>query len=173
MISVDEFNGIYRQHVDAVFRVTLRAVSRREIAEEITGEVFLSLFHSADSINRHQLPAWLFTAAQRRATDYWHRWYLEQRWNDPSAQHEPANELQSHSGISLHDLLARCSSLKPVHRVCLILRFIHGMSREQIAHETGLAELQIKGHLQHGLKLLREAMLALPRSFSTEFSADA
>ena len=61
MISIDEFNGIYRQHVDAVFRVTLRSVSRREIAEEITSEVFLTFYQNAASLSSEQLPAWLFT----------------------------------------------------------------------------------------------------------------
>ena len=173
MISVDEFNGIYKQHVDAVFRVTLRAVSRREIAEEITSEVFLSLFQAADSITHEQLPAWIFTVARRRAADYWRRWYLEQRWNDPSVDLESVAEPRSHPEIPFHDLLARCSSLKPVHRVCLILRFVQGMSREEIAGETGLSELQVKGHLQYGLKLLREALLIPHPSLSTGLSADA
>ena len=173
MISLDEFNGIYDQHVDAVFRVTLRAVSRREIAEEITSEVFLTLYQSADTITRDQLPAWLFTVAKRRAADYWRRWYLEQRWAADTVEPEIPSRSQSHPEIPFDDLLTRCPALKPVHRVCLILRFVQGMNREEIAGQTGLTELQVKGHLQYGLKLLREA-LASPRSNLSvqELSAD-
>jgi RNA polymerase sigma-70 factor, ECF subfamily len=162
MISLDEFNGIYDQHVDAVFRVTLRAVSRREIAEEITSEVFLTLFQSAESVTPDQLPAWLFTVSKRRAADYWRRWYLEQRWAGETPASELAADPQPHPEIPFDDLLARCSALKPVHRACLILRFVQGMTREEIALQTGLSELQVKGHLQYGLKLLRDA-LASPR----------
>ncbi len=173
MISLDEFNGIYHQHVDAVFRVTLRAISRRDIAEEITSEVFLPLFQSADNVTRDRIPAWLFTVAKRRAADYWRRWYLEQRGNNETAQTEATEHNQPHAEIPFQDLLARCTSLKPVHRVCLILRFVQGMSREEIAAETSLTELQVKGHLQYGLKLLRDA-LASPRPNlpAQELSAD-
>jgi len=174
MISLDEFNGIYDQHVDAVFRVTLRAVSRREIAEEITSEVFFTLFQSADTVTRDQIPAWLFTVAKRRAADYWRRWYLEQRWADDTAESEIPDHSQSHPEIPFDDLLARCPALKPVHRVCLILRFVQGMNREEISAHTGLSELQVKGHLQYGLKLLRDT-LATPRTNfpAQELSADA
>jgi RNA polymerase sigma-70 factor (ECF subfamily) len=174
MISLDEFNGIYDQHVDAVFRVTLRAVSRREIAEEITSEVFLTLFQSAETITHDQLPAWLFTVAKRHAADYWRRWYLEQRWSDDTVESEIPAPSQSHPEIPFNDLLARCPALKPVHRVCLILRFVQGMTREEIAGQTGLTELQVKGHLQYGLKLLRETLASpRPNLSAQELSADA
>ncbi len=172
MISKEEFNGIYRQHVDAVFRVCLRSVTRREIAEEITSEVFLTLYQSAGNVTLEQIPAWLFTVAKRRAADYWRRWYLEQRWSDSEAAPKPETHTPEYS---LEDLLSRCPNLKPVHRVCITLRFAHGMSRSEIATQTGLSELQIKGHLQYALKLLRDT-LATPRTNlppAQEISADA
>ncbi len=157
MISKEEFNNIYRQHVDAVFRVCLRSVTRREIAEEITSEVFLTLYQSADNVTREQIPAWLFTVAKRRAADYWRRWYLEQRWSDSEVPLEPETRTPEYS---LQDLLSRCPNLKPVHRACIVLRFAHGMSRSEIAAQTGLSEIQIKGHLQYALKLLRETLIS-------------
>jgi RNA polymerase sigma-70 factor (ECF subfamily) len=175
MISVDEFNSIYNQHVNAVFRVSLRAVSRREIAEEITSEVFLTLFQSSDVVTREQLPAWLFTVAKRRAADYWRRWYLEQRWADTTLESEHEKNSFSQPEIPFTDLLARCTALKPVHRACLILRFVQGMTREEIASQIGISELQVKGHLQYGLKLLRDTMSVYGHNLppSEELSANA
>jgi DNA-directed RNA polymerase specialized sigma24 family protein len=49
------------------------------------------------------------------------------------------------------------ADLKPVHRTCLVLRYVHEMSRAEIAETTGLSETQVKGHLQYGLTLLRKA----------------
>ena len=54
-------------------------------------------------------------------------------------------------------------ALKPVHRVCLILRYVHGMERGEIARETGLSETQVKGHLQYGRRLLRQQLGASRR----------
>jgi Sigma-70, region 4 len=60
--------------------------------------------------------------------------------------------------FSLDDLLAKCSSLKPIHRVCVILRFAQVMSHSEIAAQTGLTELQVKGNLQYALQLLRNTL---------------
>jgi DNA-directed RNA polymerase specialized sigma24 family protein len=48
------------------------------------------------------------------------------------------------------------------------------MSREEVAAQTGLSENQVKGHLQYGLKLLRETLTSPPRNLpAQELSADA
>jgi DNA-directed RNA polymerase specialized sigma24 family protein len=39
----------------------------------------------------------------------------------------------------------------------MMLRYVHGMTRAEIAEKVGLSETQVKGHLQYGLKLLRQA----------------
>jgi RNA polymerase sigma-70 factor (ECF subfamily) len=173
MIAFDKFNDIYIQHVDDVFRVALRDVSRREVAEEITGEAFLDLLQSFETVTLDQVPDWLFTFTQRRAADYWLRWYQGQSWSDsPDPEQVPAR--QYHLEISFEDLLTRCSTLKPVHRVCLILRFVHGMTRHEIASYTGLTQTEVKGHLQYGLRLFRDTLIAPQAKFPVqEFPVDA
>lgn len=152
MIPVTDFDEVYEQHAGAVYRLCLRAVSRPEVAEDLTSEVFLLLHENLHRLSPEQLPGWLFTVAKRRAADYWRHHYVEQRWSasqieQPSSSADPE--------FSIEVLLARCHSLKPVHRLCLILRFRHDMSRAEIAAHTGLSELQVKGHLQYALRLLR------------------
>jgi RNA polymerase sigma-70 factor (ECF subfamily) len=38
-----------------------------------------------------------------------------------------------------------------------MLRYVSGMTRAEIAAETGMSETQVKGHLQYALSLLRKA----------------
>jgi DNA-directed RNA polymerase specialized sigma24 family protein len=38
-----------------------------------------------------------------------------------------------------------------------MLRYVHGMTRTEIASQTGLAENQVKSYLQYALTLLRKA----------------
>ena len=154
MKSTERFEEIYRLHGRAVFRVCLRLVSRREIAEDLTSEVFLALQQSWDMVTDEMQPAWLFTVARRRAADYWRKRYLEERWEaeyrDEVLWTEPEHKME--------EILASCTALKPIHRVCLTLRFAQGMSREEIARQTGLTELQVKGYLQYALELLRQSI---------------
>jgi RNA polymerase sigma-70 factor (ECF subfamily) len=147
-----DFNEIYDSYAGAVYRLCLRAVSRREVAEDLTSDVFLLFHQNRHKIPDEQLPGWLFTVAKRRAADYWRHHYVEQRWNAARTE-EPSSSADPE--FSLERLLGRCPNLTDVHRACLILRFRHGMSRAEIAAHTHLSELQVKGHLQYALHLLR------------------
>ena len=148
-----EFEQIYRKHMDAVFGFSVRCVGRREIAEEITGDVFLELYRNLDRIDETRLPTWLFTVAKNRATDYWRRLTLERQYAS-SAQDTATDPLPPYE-----KWLFENPALKPIHRVCLILRYVYGMDRAEIAQHTGLTENQIKGHLQYARRLLREELL--------------
>ena len=145
------FEDLYRRHVQAVFRFAYRVTGDRETAEDITSEAFLALYRNLDSIDESLLPGWLLTVARNRARDLWRRRVVEQRGleqiaNPPVAQPAP-----------LEEWMLECADLKPVHRTCLMLRYVYGMTRAEIAAQTGLSEIQVKGHLQYGLKLLRQA----------------
>lgn len=147
-----DFDEIYASYAGAIYRLCLRAVSRPEVAEDLTSDVFLLFHENRHKLTDEQLPGWLFTVAKRRAADYWRHHYVEQRWNAIQSE-QPLSAPDPE--FSLEVLLERCQALKPVHRTCLILRFRHGMSRAEIAAQTGLSELQVKGHLQYALHLLR------------------
>jgi len=146
------FDEIYHRHVDALFRFAVRQVGRRDIAEEITSEAFLALHRSQDRIDETQLPAWLYTVVRNRAIDYWRRQAAEQR---ALLEYERSRPKMTEQGSLLEHSLSQNKALKPVHRACLILRYVYGMERGEIAQETGLSEVQVKGHLQYGRSLLR------------------
>ncbi len=169
MNTATRFDDIYKAHAGSVFRVCLRAVSRREVAEELTSEVFLALHQSWEKLTPEQLPAWLFTVAKRRSADYWRHHYVEENWLATEVKESEWSEPEH----PLADLLAGCAALKPVHRICLTLRFAQGMSRAEIAKHTRLSELQVKGHLQYGLQLLRQHLAGRPLPGAEEGSAYA
>jgi RNA polymerase sigma-70 factor (ECF subfamily) len=144
------FEDLYRQHVQAVFRFAYRVTGDRETAEDVTSEAFLALYRNLDSVDASLLPGWLLTVARNRARDLWRRRAVEQKYldalDDPVVQ--PA---------AMETCVLECSDLKPIHRTCLMLRYVDGMTRAEIAGKTGLSETQVKGHLQYGLELLRKA----------------
>ena len=60
------------------------------------------------------------------------------------------------------------ADLKPVHRACLMLRYVQGMTRADIsAATTGLTEMQVKGHLQYALELLRRTEPSRPAALKS------
>lgn len=142
------FEEIYEQHFGPVFRFALHCVGRRELAEDLTSEAFLALYQHWSEIDPGQLPGWLITVVKNRAVDHWRRTSREELYADSPTE---GAEFDSRLGAFLLDSKA----LKPVHRVCLTLRYVHGFTREEIAKRLGMTDNQVKGTLQYALELLR------------------
>lgn len=145
------FEDLYREHVQAVFRFAMSIVGHRETAEDLTSDAFLALHRSLDSIDETRLPGWLLTVVRNRARDQWRHQVVEQRYAEQFAYAAPDDAPE------LERWILESADLKPVHRTCIMLRYVHGMARTEIAATTGLTETQVKGHLQYGLTLLRKA----------------
>jgi RNA polymerase sigma-70 factor (ECF subfamily) len=152
-IPMQSYESVYRKHRDAVMRFAIQCVGNRGIAEELTAEAFLELHRHWESIDTERLPSWLFTVVKNRAADHWRRAELERRY----FASEPPRSQQAHAPIAGHGLFDT-EALKPVHRICLTLRYAHEMSLSEIAARLGLSEVQVKGHLQYARELLRKQL---------------
>jgi RNA polymerase sigma-70 factor (ECF subfamily) len=148
---METFEEVYQKYVEQVFRFVYQRVGRRDAAEDITSETFLKLHQNWERIDVSQLPGWLFTVARNAASGYWRRQAVEQRYLEEHAAPAPAPAA---------DLgwLFEHAALKPSHRVCLVLRYVHGMDRAEIAKQTGLTENQVKSCLQYARELLRKEL---------------
>lgn len=150
---MDSFDEVYRQHIGVVFRYAVRIVGRRDVAEELTSDAFVALWRTADTIDTSQLPGWLLTVVRNRATDYWRRAGVEQKYL-AALEHNP---VAPGGDAEFQEWLDAAPALKPIHRAVLILRYVHGLERSELAARLGLSETQVKGHLQYALSLLRKA----------------
>jgi RNA polymerase sigma-70 factor, ECF subfamily len=151
------FDDVYRRHLPTVLRAAARAAGRRDVAEEITADAFLELYKQFDRIDQDRLPGWLLTVVRNRAIDYWRRQQTE-RLLVESAAGPQAPLRTSEPEARDHNLFAH-PALKPVHRVCLVLRYQHGLTREEIGRRLGLTDTQVRGHLQYALTLLRKNLM--------------
>lgn len=151
---MDGFDAVYRRYLAMVFRYAVRVVGRRDVAEELTSEAFVALWRGFDNIDESQLPGWLFTVVRNRATDYWRRSGVEQQYLAALDQQPVAMG----SDAEFQGWLDAAPSLKPIHRAVLILRYVHGLERAELARRLGLSEMQVKGHLQYAHRLLRKEL---------------
>jgi RNA polymerase sigma-70 factor, ECF subfamily len=144
----------YRLHAGAVFRFALRCVGRRELAEDLTSEAFLALQRNLAGVELGQLPSWLFRVVKNRAIDHWRRQKVERRYAE-RREGEPEPVVEDDPPAAVPASLLTSRSLKPVHRLCLTLRYLQGLTRSEIADRLGLSETQVKGHIQYARTLLR------------------
>jgi len=152
---METFDDVYRRHLPVVLRVAARVVGRRDVAEEITADAFLELYRQFDRIDLDRLPGWLLTVVRNRGIDYWRRQQTERLLSHANTDAADTTE----PVLSAPSLFSH-AALKPVHRVCLVLRYEHGLSREEIAKRLGLTDTQVRGHLQYALTLLRKHLVA-------------
>ena len=146
-----DFEEVYREYSAPVFRFLLQRLGRRDLAEDFCAEVFLALHRNWNEIEQAQLPGWLFTVGRNLVTDYWRHRAVEQRYADQLAATSPVEDPRD-------PWLFENKALKPIHRVCLILRYVHGMEREEICLRTGLTDNQVKSCLQYARQLLRQQL---------------
>jgi RNA polymerase sigma-70 factor (ECF subfamily) len=149
---MSDFDCLYAKYAAMVFRYALKCVGRRDVAEDIASEVFLTLHRHLDTVEADRLPGWLFTIAKNRAVDHWRRTEVERKYV------ETLPPLETTWEPSLVFWLRETKALKPVHRAALILRYVHGLDRAAIARRLGLTENQVKGHLQYALTILRREL---------------
>ncbi len=149
-MEIGEFESVYRKYAAAILGYARRAVGREDVAEDITSEAFLELFRNIAKIDAAELPAWLYTVVRNRAIDYWRRQRLECGY--------VASQMRNPRVAAFDLSVLDNTNLSAAHRLCLTLRYVHGMSREEIASATGLRETQVKGYLRYGLELLRKSL---------------
>ena len=147
-----EFESLYREHVQAVYRCALSITRRKEIAEDLTSEAFLALNREMASIDPSQLPAWLLTVVRNRARNLWRHQLVEERY---AIESTPPVTLSAPPASALEEWILEGAGLKPVHRLCVMLRYVRH-DQAEISAETGLTDIQVKG-LQYALSLLRKA----------------
>lgn len=156
VLQMVDFEAIYRTHMSAVFRYAMRTVGDRSLAEDITSEAFMELYRNLESMDAERLPAWLFRVVKNRAVDHWRKQAVERRY----AQEAQPTEEAPAPGRDVEEWLLNEPALKPIHRACLVLHFVHGMTRAEIGERLSISEVKVKGHLQYALQLLRKSWVS-------------
>lgn len=138
-----DFEAIYRQYHKRVYNYIFGQILHREAAEDLTADVFVAVaanllqFDSA----RGSLTAWIFTIARNLTQNFRLRASTrleESRADLPErpveASQEWDNSLRSPASIRAERILAKLSEEE---RRFLELRYVLGLSNEQVGHITG------------------------------------
>jgi len=152
---------LVRTHQRSVYSLALRMLGTRDLAEDLTQEVFMQLSDNLKTIesNRH-LKFWLRQVTSNRAIDQLRRRArllltpLDDEMQILSEQKDPDPLLQRH----LRTLLAE---LSPPARAVLLLRFQEDLDPGEIAETLNMPLNTVKSHLKRSLDSLRERAAAL------------
>jgi len=153
---------LVQAHQRAVYSLALRMLGTRDLAEDLTQDVFMQLNGNLRAIesNKH-LGFWLRRVATNRAIDQLRRrsrlqmTSLEDEQPFFSAEVEADPLLQRH----LRELL---SELSPQARAVLLLRYQEDLDPPDIAQMLDMPINTVKSHLKRSLETMREKSIGMP-----------
>jgi RNA polymerase sigma-70 factor, ECF subfamily len=157
----DAFAALYDFYVEQIYRFVLFRVGDEQTAEDLTSQVFLKAW---DNLSSYQIRgllfrAWLFRIARNSVIDYY-RTYKETIPLEPNAltKPDPAAEVgdQVEQQLQAEELRLALQQLTEDQRQVLTLRFIEGLSTEEVASVLGKRQGAIRALQMRGLQALAE-----------------
>lgn len=144
--------ALYRHYADGIYRYLFYRLGDAEMAEDLTADVFLKMIEDLPRYEERGLPfgAWLFRIARARLVDHWRRQHrhptaaLEDTETGPYVTREVPED-----AIDASEMIERALRvLTPEQREVITLRFLVGMSLEEVARAMGKTVGAVKA-LQH------------------------
>lgn len=158
------FAEVYRATSAKLFGIIVRILVRRDVAEEILQDVYVTVWERAGDFDpsRASPITWLSTIARNRALDSVRRRQMVSIEDTPSALETPSDEPHPLVGLELSDDLARLwrclEGLESEKREIVILAYMKGESREALGQRFGRPVPTIKTWLHRSLKQLRDCL---------------
>jgi RNA polymerase sigma-70 factor (ECF subfamily) len=152
------FAEIVREHQAMVFGIACHFVRNRELAEEISQEVFLELYQNLDAMKSlDHVKFWLRRVAGHRCIDSTRRRKMQPLVTLDDIP-EPAALAASDDPILAATLRRYVGTLPEAARMVVIMRYQEDLAPSEIAEVLEMPVNTVKSHLQRSLAILREKL---------------
>lgn len=167
------FGALYDHYHAMIYRFVMIKVGRREEAEDITHQVFLSAWQNVRGYKHKGYPfsSWLYRIARNQVIDHYRSRKGKNDVSIEKADPESFGVETDYAGnlsakLELEKVRSAVGRLKPDYQDVIILRFVEDMSLKESAVALGKSEGAVK-LLQH--RAIRELKKALAAEPSIEF----
>lgn len=173
--DADAFAAVVRQFQAPTYHFVLRMARRAAVAEDVTQEVFVRLWHNLGRIDgAEQLPHWLRRVAANAVIDYWRKQEARDRRMRVLREHpiarrvmRPSSRMESREAIdAVH---AAMDSLPAKLRSVLVLRTVEGLRYDELADVLGVSVNTVRSRL---FRARQELLAALRHSQAAEHLAE-
>lgn len=155
--------ALYNQIMPRLYALILRMVRRREVADDLMQDVFVTVWTKAHQFDaqRGSAEVWLYSVARRKAID---RLRISHRetlgLEDDVASFEPPHEIYS-GGADYETSLTvkRCiATMTPDIKRAMQLCYTYGLTHEELAEEMQVPVGTAKSWVRKGLMNLKECL---------------
>jgi RNA polymerase sigma-70 factor (ECF subfamily) len=176
MQEPDEFDRLYRDHVDLIYRYAYRLCGETELAKDLVQETFLNAYQGLkDFRGEAKFSTWLYTIAsracirlrRRRRGEPEHKLSLDEfvptsegefRLQIPLDRLSPEEALQNKE---LRQALDQAiDKLPSKYRMALVLRDMEGLSAKEVGAIMGVNEHAVKSRLHRARLFVRRELSA-------------
>src|SRR3989344_8402608 len=158
------FGSLYGHYQPQIYRFVFLKVGRREEAEDITHQVFLSAWTSIASYEERGYPfsSWLYQIGRNKVIDH----YRAQRTDLPlqdaeetlvSDEDSPLEDFETKA--TMEEVHLAIMKLKPEYQEVIILRFVEDLPLKDVALTLGKSEGAIKLLQHRAIKNLKSNLI--------------
>lgn len=153
------FRELYARFAQASFGFLLRLCGRRDAAEDLHQEVWLSIARHAARLDADtDLAAWIFTIARNRFVSSRRRSDVTAAPADPAALDHHAGERVPADDPGCRDLERALAALPEIHREVLLLVGVEGLEVAQAAAVLSIKPEAARQRLARARAALAEAL---------------
>ena len=159
----EAFGQLYDAYMERIYRFVYFRVEDQQTAEDITSQVFLKAWSNLDrfSFNRTPYLAWLYTIAHNAVIDHYRTRKVTTALDDvqlSQPDHSEAVENDIDLTAEMHSVKTALQALTDDQQKVLTLKFIEGMSNNEIARQLGKREGAIRALQMRGLQALAKQL---------------
>ena len=155
------FVQLYRCHYDAVFRYCAHRLFCRQLAEDVTSDVFLKVVENIRSFkgDEKQFRCWLYRIATNAVNNHLRKAARRNRILKLACEQANSHVIDcEESDEKLAVLKKAVFSLRPRYQTIIILRFFENLKLTEIAEVLGSSPGTVRSQLTRALAKLRKFM---------------
>ena len=162
--DVDAVGELYDAHHEHIFRYVWSRVRDKQLAEDLTGEIFTRMVGNLAGYRPTEVPfrAWLYQIARNLIVDHYRK--EDGRSSLPLSHAENLSGGGNHPGpiveqkLVLERVQEALAQIDPLQREVILLRFAAGLPLQEVALSLDRTVAAVKSLQHRGLKSLRVAL---------------
>jgi RNA polymerase sigma-70 factor (ECF subfamily) len=159
----EAFQVLFETYKDKVYSIAVYSVGGdRSIADDVTQQIFLKLFTAIQQFRgESEFTTWLYRLVVNACMDERRKRRRLLPWGDGPAHHpsEQKPQEQRYARLELAQAVQQAiAELKPKFRLPILLKYIEGLSYEEISSVMGISKGTVASRLNRGHRQLAKQL---------------
>jgi len=161
--NAEAFGQLYDAYMERIYRFIYFRVEDQQTAEDITSQVFLRAWNNLDRFRLGRTPylGWLYAIAHNAVIDHYRTRKVTTALEDVRLSQPDYAELVDNDidiAVEMKSVKSAMQTLTGDQQQVLTLKFIEGMSNDEIARHLGKREGAVRALQMRGLRALAKQL---------------